>query len=158
MPTEQVSTGLDLSLVIAVAALVLSALSPLVSSLISGLFRIKEQKLELAAEQKEQERDFYYRHRAEVIEKYISAAGQVIESGTYEGQADFGAVMGEIYFYVDESLWPLLDGISQYIHTDNSFSAKDDFIKLCKELSSTEIRTQNKEQPQHTDTHQPKEI
>lgn len=145
MPTEQVSTGLDFSLVIAVAALVLSVLSPLISSLVNGHFRIKEKKLDITEKQLELERDFYYQHRAEVIEKYISAAGQVIESGTYEGQADFGAVMGEIYFYVDESLWPLLDGISQYIHTDNSFSAKDDFITLCKALSSTEIRTQNKE-------------
>ena len=47
MPTEQVSTGLDLSLVIAIAALVLSALSPLISALISGLFQIKEKTLEI---------------------------------------------------------------------------------------------------------------
>ena len=145
MPVDQPSSALDLSLVIAIAALVLSALSPLVSSLISGLFRIKEQKLELVAKQKEQERDFYYRHRAEVIEKYISVTGQVIESGHYKEQVAFGAAVGEIYIYVDETLWPLLDNISQHIHTDNCFAAKDDFIKLCKALSSTDIRTQNKE-------------
>ena len=145
MPTEQVSTGLDLSLVIAVAALILSTLSPLISALVNGHFRIKEKQLDIASRQQEQEQNFYYRHRAEVIEKYISAAGQVIESGTLNGQAEFGAAMGEIYFYVDESLWPLLDGVSQYIHADNCFAAKDDFIKLCKALSSTEIRTQNKE-------------
>ncbi|HJG85747.1 hypothetical protein [Pseudoflavonifractor capillosus] len=155
MPTEQVSTGLDLSLVIAIAALVLSALSPLISALISGLFQIKEKTLEISAKQREQERDFYYRHRAEVIERYISTAGQAILSGRYY---DFGNSMGEIYFYVDESLWPLLDNIAECFHNDKWFMAKGDFIKLCKELSSTEIRTQNKEQPQHTDTHQPKEI
>ena len=60
MPTEQVSTGLDLSLVIAIAALILSALSPLISSLVNGHFRIKEKKLDITEKQLEQERDFYY--------------------------------------------------------------------------------------------------
>lgn len=155
MPVDQPSTALDLSLVIAIAALVLSALSPLVSALISGLFRIKEKRLELAAKQEEQQRDFYYRHRAEVIERYTSSAGRAILSGQYY---DFGNSMGEIYFYVDESLWPLLDNIAQCFHTSQWFMAKDDFITLCKALSATDIRTEYKQQPQHTDKCQPEDI
>lgn len=147
MPTEQVSTGLDLSLVIAIAALVLSAVSPLISSLVNGHFRIKEKKLDITEKQFEQERDFYYRHRAEVIESYIKATGQFIESGSCAKQENFGATMGEIYFYVDKSLWPLLDHILYTIHTDRYYDAKDDFIELCKALSSADIRAENKRQP-----------
>lgn len=150
MPTEQVSTGLDLSIVIAVAALILSVLSPLISSVINGLFRIREKKLEIVAKQKEQELEFYYQHRAEVIERYISSAGKVIQTGQI---VDFGLAMGEIYIYVDKSLWPLIDNIAEYVYSDKAFGAKDDFIKLCKELSAADIRTKYKRQPQHTNEH-----
>lgn len=158
MPTEPVSTGVDLSLVIAVAALVLSALSPLITSLIGGIFRLKEKSLDINERQNDQEIEFYYRHRAEVIEQYIKAAGQVIERGSGQNEEKFGATMGEVYLYVDESLWPLLDSITDYIHTDRNASAKEDLIKLCKALSSTNIRTKDQSQPQHTDKPKPKDV
>ena len=156
--SAQANTGLDLSLVIAIAALVLSALSPLISALVSGVFNIKEKQLDISAKENEREQEFFYRHRAEVIENYIRATGEEIESLTRTSHANFGSVMGEIYLYVDSSLWPLLDKISQYIHTDTGFQAKDDFITLCKALSSAEIRTQNEPQPKDTDEHQPEDI
>ena len=112
--SAQANTGLDLSLVIAIAALVLSALSPLISALVSGVFNIKEKRLDISAKKNEQEQEFYYRHRAEVIENYIRATGEEIESLTRTSHANFGSVMGEIYLYVDSSLWPLLDKISQF--------------------------------------------
>lgn len=143
MPTTQTSTGIDLSIVIAIAALVLSALSPLISAFVNGKFRIKEKKLDITAKKQEQEREFYYRHRAEVIENYIRATGQVIEADAQKNQMDFGSAMGEIYLYVDRSLWPLLDRIADYIHNENGFKAKDDFIELCKTLSSENVRTQD---------------
>lgn len=155
--SAQANTGLDLSLVIAIAALVLSALSPLISALVSGAFNIKEKQLDISAKENEREQDFYYHHRAEVIENYIKATGEEIES-LRNSHANFGSVMGEIYLYVDSSLWPLLDRISQYIHEDNASQAKDDFITLCKALSSAEIRTPNEAQPKDTDEHQPEDI
>ena len=143
MPTTQTSTGIDLSIVIAIAALVLSALSPLISAFVNGKFRIKEKKLDITAKKQEQEREFYYRHRAEVIENYIRATGQVIEADAQKNQMDFGSAMGEIYLYVDRSLWPLLDHIADYIHNESGAKAKDDFIELCKTLSSENVRTQD---------------
>lgn len=155
--SAQANTGLDLSLVIAIAALVLSALSPLISALVSGVFNIKEKQLDISAKENEREQEFFYRHRAEVIENYIKATGAEIES-LKSSYPNFGSVMGEIYLYVDSSLWPLLDRISQYIHVGNAPQAKDDFIKLCKALSSAEIRTQNEPQPKDTDEHQPEDV
>lgn len=155
--SAQANTGLDLSLVIAIAALVLSALSPLISALVSGVFNIKEKQLDISAKENEREQEFFYRHRAEVIENYIKATGAEIESLRHI-HPNFGSVMGEIYLYVDSSLWPLLDRISQYVHTDTASQAKDDFITLCKALSSAEIRTQNEPQPKDTDEHQPEDV
>lgn len=128
--------AINLSLVIAVAALILSALSPLVS----GFFRLKEKKLEIAAKQKETDQSYYYRHRAEVIEQYIRATGQVIEIETVEACSQYGASMGEIYLYVDEALWKYIDNISKSIHSGNNEAARSDFIALCKELSTVGIR------------------
>lgn len=158
MPAEPASTGVDLSLVIAVAALVLSALSPLITSWIGGIFRLKEKSLDINERQNDQEIEFYYRHRAEVIEQYIKATGRVIELDTLNNEEIFGSTMGEVYLYVDESLWPLLDSITDYIHTGSHASAKEDFIKLCKALSYTNIRTKDQRQPQHTDNPQPKDV
>ena len=93
MPAEQVSSDLNLSLFISVAALVLSVLSPLISALVNGIFRIKEKNIDIAAKQKEQEREFYYQHRAEVIERYISSAGKAIQT---DRDQDFVTAMGRL--------------------------------------------------------------
>ncbi|WP_297201412.1 hypothetical protein [uncultured Flavonifractor sp.] len=141
MPAEQVSSDLNLSLFISVAALVLSVLSPLISALVNGIFRIKEKNIDIAAKQKEQEREFYYQHRAEVTDR----------------DQDFVTAMGEVYIYVDKSLWPLIDKIAQYVYSDNAFAAKDDFIELCKALSAEDIRTKHKDPSKHTDDFLPKD-
>ena len=154
MPAEQVSSDLNLSLFISVAALVLSVLSPLISALVNVIFRIKEKNIDIAAKQKEQEREFYYQHRAEVIERYISSAGKAIQT---DRDQDFVTAMGEVYIYVDKSLWPLIDNIAQYVYSDNAFAAKDDFIELCKALSAEDIRTKHKDPSKHTDDFLPKD-
>lgn len=143
MPLEQV-LSVDLSLIIAFAALALSALSPLFSALITGSFHMREKQLEIDARKAEQEAEFYLRHRSEVIEQYIIATGRVIESNTPHNQESFGSVMGEIYLYVDSSLWVLLDRISENIHCSNTSVARDDFIALCKTLSVLKVRTPDK--------------
>lgn len=156
--SAQANTGLDLSLVIAIAALVLSALSPLISALVSGAFNIKEKQLDISAKKSEQEQEFYYRHRAEVIENYIKVTGSVIELQDCVAKANFGSAMGEIYLYTDTSLWPILDNIAKCVQENVSYNAHKDFIRLCKALSSAEIRTQNETQPKNTDEHQPEDI
>ena len=103
---------MDLSLVIAVAALVLSVLSPVLSSVISGTFRIKEKKIELNAEKAKWDQTFYAQHRAEVIERYLNVVGKYSKLPATSTREEFGSCMGEIYLYVNRSLWPILDSIA----------------------------------------------
>lgn len=139
--------GLDLSLVIAFAALILSVSSPIISSVINGYYRIKEKKLELEDSIKRRNQEFYLDHRAVVIECYIKATGQIINNMSRENLSEFGATMGEIYLYIDESLWPILDSISDKIIKAQYKEASDDLIKLCKALSFAQIRAEYQPKP-----------
>lgn len=110
------------------------------SSFISGHYRIKSQKLELDAERKKRAQTHFLTHRAEVIEKYITSAGSVIQAFTLELLADFGSAEGEIHLYVDEEHWPLLDALGDGIRRCDSINLHEKFIKLCVALSYENVR------------------
>lgn len=146
MPAEQITSNtasVDLSLWIAIAALVLSTLSPILSSLINGYFRIKEKKLESSQALAKHQQEFYERHRAEVIERYLTAVGKAAKVSTTANHEMFGEVMGEIYLYVDESLWPLLDSIAGKITKHNLSDPTDELQILCKALSANGVRSKD---------------
>lgn len=139
----------DISIVISLAALLFSLLSPVLSSLISGFFRLREKKLELRAELDKQWLAFHTQRRAEVIESYIQAVGRASESATRENLSRFGGARGEVYLYVDEDLWPLLDSISSYVSHSNYTLALDSLSDLCKELSSRDAGPRSLKPKQH---------
>lgn len=140
-----------ISLIIAFAALLFSLLSPIVSAFISGRYRLKEKQLESEIEQKKQYRTFYEEHRAQVIEKYLNAVGRACKSSSYDVLADYGEASGEIYFYVDESLWPLLDRINAKLTYHMYQSPAEEFLALCKALSTENIRSKQSAQPDCSD-------
>ena len=150
MPIEQVSEtakGIDLSLAIAIAALILSALSPLVSSIIGGIFHYMEKKLELKAEVERRNHEFYEQHRAEVIERYINAVGKAAQNFAVGNRQEFGESMGEIYMYVDKSLWPLLDSIASKINKHTPGDPSAELRELCQKLSADSIRPKHEGKP-----------
>lgn len=129
----------DLSLMVALAALVFSVLSPILSSLIDAIARIREKELEFRMEMERRDREFYMQHRTEVIERYLKYVGRLCKIGTRTDLNEFGASMGEIYLYVDESLWPLLDAIELKLNTAEYSPPTKEFVELCKALSSEKI-------------------
>lgn len=146
MPVEGINNtvhSINLSLVISVAALALAVLSPILSSIISGIFRLKERAIEIEAEKEKRNQEFYEQHKAEVIEKYINTIGKFSRFASGANQEAFGESMGEIYLYVDESLWPLLDSIANKINKNNPGNPSNELIQLCKALSANGIRAKN---------------
>ena len=132
------------SILISVAALVLSILSPVVSAWINGHYKIKEKEIDYHHEKEQQSRAFYLQHKAEVIENYIKTAGRVINSnGLPENKQKFGEAMGEIYLYIPESQWPLIDNVSQFISNKNYEQAAISLVGLCKFLSAYNVRAEN---------------
>ncbi len=159
MQAEQITEAAKsidfLSLVISIAALILSVLSPVISSIIGGIFHLKEKKMELDAESKRWNHEFYEQHRAEVIERYINAVGKAAQIPKADNLLEFGESMGEIYIYVDQSLWYLLDLITEKIKKHNPENPSKELMELCKKLSTDGVRPKHEEKPNSTDKQKP---
>lgn len=138
----------NLSLVISIAALLLSFLSPFLSALINGAFRLKEKKLDISAAREKEQQSFYIQHRAEVIERYISTAGAALKNPCTETMKNYGASIGEVYLYVDSSLWPEIDKLDSLVryHADNSPGITL-LNSICKSLSLIEVRPKYQPDP-----------
>lgn len=135
----------DISLLISVIALILSVLSPALSAIISGRYHLKGKSRELAVDIMKINHKFYEQHRVEVIERYITAAGRASKSFDDKNREAFGAAVGEIYMYVNEDQWPLLDEIVKKLSGRSGIDATDDIVKLCKALSKENIRLKLKQ-------------
>lgn len=152
------SSKVDISLIISIVALIISALSPVISSVINGKYQLKvtkieteeelkRKKMELEAEAQRRYHEFYEQHRAEVIERYINSVGKTIQNFAAGNRQEFGESMGEIYMYVDESLWPLLDSIAQKLDRRNPSDPSPELRELCQKLSHNNIRAECEKQP-----------
>lgn len=139
---ENVPTGkeIDMAVVIAIAALIFSVLSPILSAVITGSYRLKEKKLEMESEQIKRRQTFYNEHRAQVIENYIRSVGAQIAGMSTDIETDYNAAMGEVYLYLDTSLWYLIEKIDTELVDGDVELAKDSLVTLCKQLSNDKIR------------------
>lgn len=119
------------SLLIAACALLISVLSPLITTLFSNRHASKMKNIEFSLER-----------RANAIEAYISAVGRIVKRGKLDGLEEYGKYMGEAYLYIDESLWGHLDKISDGLQFGNvSYRATEtEFRLLCKALSKENLR------------------
>ena len=131
----------NISILISVAALILSIVSPVVSAWIAGHYKMKEKEIDYIHGKEQQAQAFYLQHKAEVIEKYIKSAGVVIKSnGLPDSKQKFGEAMGEIYLYIAEPQWPLIDNVSRFIAEKNYEQAEKSLVGLCKYLSAYNVR------------------
>lgn len=85
---------MEVSIVISGIALAVSVLSPFFTAMLNNRFRLKIMR-----------KQFYHKHRAEVIEGYLSSAGQIIYSGSPESLSAFGKFSHEIFLYADPKMW-----------------------------------------------------
>lgn len=128
---------------ISLIALTSTIISPLLTAIINGGVSLLLRALDHKHERKLREQQYYTQHRADVIEQYISAAGKAARVRNAEAKAEFGAVMGEIYLYIDETAWPLLAEIEQNILYSDREGSTEALTKLCKELSRDGVRNTN---------------
>lgn len=116
--------GIDWSLVIAAAALLVSVLSPTLTAIVNNHHEYKKRIS-----------DFEQEHRIAAIEAYVRSTGAVCGNGTNESFAQYGAHCGEIYLYVPKELWPKIDTIAEKLQEPDYISASKELHSLCKELS-----------------------
>lgn len=115
--------------IIAGIALFTSIISPLLTVIIKNKHEREMYKVR-----------FFYQHRAEVIERYVSSVGAAIHGQRAEDLCDYGKYAGEIFMYVPERLWPTIDQINLAIRGNNREYADGYFRTLCAELSKEHPR------------------
>ena len=89
-------------------ALIVSVISPTINTFLTIFLNNRYQT-------KIRNMDFYYTHRAEVIENYIKSTGEFIKSKSYDAEQYYGKSLAEIYMYVPEELWQIIDDINDAI-------------------------------------------
>lgn len=137
---QQSGIQIDLSMAIALAALILSVLSPFISSLLDGHYRIKEKKLDIMQENEKYRKQFYEEHRAKVVEHYIKAVSNRMTALTVESESDYIASMSEVLLYLDNPLQKYVFDINNGIDTNDNSVVISSLISLSKELQKDGLR------------------
>lgn len=84
---------IDWSVILAAAALIISVLSPLLTALLSGVFKLKEKRMEYSFEQ------------AKAIRNYLQRAGEHT-FGCIGKSEEYLSAKGEIFLFVPTSICP----------------------------------------------------
>lgn len=130
------------SIIISIAAFLSSVLSPILVQLISNYHQRKREKQE-----------FVEKHKHEVIENYIKALGAHIYSGCRNGDREYATSIGEIYMYVDQSLWGKINDLTNLIikmeqctvyESEQLAILKNLYNQLCEDFSIYARSTKSK--------------
>lgn len=132
--TAAAAASIDTSLIISIVALVASAVSPLVTALLQGRFRLREKQMEIDDAKRRRDQQYYTEHRTEIIENYIHTGMRAAAIGAPDDIAAFEVASGEIYFYLPENYWDLLDIIDECAEGGSYDSVRIPMIMLCKRL------------------------
>lgn len=117
---------LNWSVIISGIALIVSVLSPMLTSIINNRHQDKIWTREHDAQ-----------HKLEVIDNYVRCTGTVLKKATSDTLSAYGNGFGEIFFYTPKSVWALIEDIDKAI-TSRSITpeTQDKFSELCKQLST----------------------
>lgn len=125
--------------VLSAITLVVAIISPVVVACVNNRHQTKIRKI-----------DFYLEHRARVIEQYLSALGEITHGiiGHSESFKKAGKNSAEMYLYVPEKHWDILDKIESLIsqRTFSDANAQELCIlsrELCKALYNYPLRPKN---------------
>lgn len=116
---------MDWTLIIVAIALIISVLSPIITSMLNHLHEKNMWALSSAAERKNI-----------AISNYIQKAGLALKRDGNIYVKEYGEAYGEIFLYAPENLWEDIEKLDYYITNRQHDSTPNKlFIKICKELS-----------------------
>lgn len=116
------------SVIIAIAALAFSVVSPVITAHLNNRHQLKMKQIE-----------FNLERRAQAIENYVRAVGETIHTQRPD-TAHCGSSYGEIFLYLPEDLWPLVRQINSCLLEAEYQQASGYFDTLCAALSKIEVR------------------
>lgn len=127
-------SGIDAALIVSLAALALSILSPLATAWLQGRYRLKEKQLEASEAAKQREQAYYIEHRAEAIENYIRAGMRLSASNVPSAKTEFEATAGEAYFYLGKEYWGFLERVEICVSGHHYEGIRTPMMELCRKL------------------------
>lgn len=114
------------SVVISGIALVVSVLSPVLTTILTNWHQDKMWA-----------RNNYFIHKSDVIEQYVKSTGIALKQQTVDTLETYGSSYGAVFFYAPTEAWPLIEQIDNAILsrgvTDETSKV---FAELCKILST----------------------
>lgn len=119
------------SAIISGIALIAAVISPVLTTIINNSHQTKNNN-----------RNYYESHRAEVIESYIRYTGSMSNMcSSSEDFRQYGKYSKEIYLYLPENLWHYIDEIDCYISESQYVVVSETLSQLCKELNQYHPRS-----------------
>ena len=85
---------MDITVIVALLAAISAIIAPAITSIINNRHALKVIKIEK-----------FIASRINIIEKYVSTAGQLISHPSHESRLEFGNYCSQIYLYVPYTYW-----------------------------------------------------
>ena len=115
------------SLLISIIALAVSVLCPVITAWVNNYYQMKFR-----------DKDFFDKHRAEIIEGFLRTAGACTCSETKSNREEclieYGKYYAEIHFYAPESLWKDLYELHIMLISGSPKGAHSQLAKISKVL------------------------
>ena len=121
---------MEISLLLSLIALVISVLCPVVTTILTNAHQRKMHRLE-----------FREKHRAEVIEGFLSSvANRIDSSSTNRSLHGYDAFYNEMFFYIKKDAWTALRDLDESLDRSPA-SSRAALDKLIEELQSDPPRS-----------------
>ena len=114
-----------------VATLIISIISPIITTRMNHQFQLQLAKLEA----KNKETENHYLKKRTVIDNFITSTGKYLFRGDAEALQECGKSFYSIYIYVPQSLWPDIDALLKLINSREFEKAQKHFSNLTKSLA-----------------------
>ena len=121
------------------ATLAISIITPAISTYLNNRFQLRLKEKELV----HTEQNDIYAKKYSVYEGFLQNVGKSLQLRTRDNITDAGTYLYELYLYLPNEHWHLLDSLINFLDDENLISAQKVFIEISKilsaELKSSEV-------------------
>jgi len=122
---------IDWNASVAWIALVVSILTPSITTIITTIHQYKLKKLEM----RHADESAYFEKRDQVFHTFLKCTGQFINYTSTENENNYGSGFYEIFLFTPSILWPTIEALEKSIRSNQISDAQDILLQLSQELA-----------------------